>query len=126
ALGLKPVEEQGKIDALPRAQGTRIAPQRGQLIIRYGSRVMQEPSDERALPVVHAAAGDDAQQILPIVARDRRGDGGAGGRRREAVKSIHRASFVPCSPGCRCRSAGPAVPMWSSSSAPAAAPPDLQ
>ncbi len=37
------------------------------VVVEDHVRVVQEPADERALAVVHAAAGDEAQQFLLLV-----------------------------------------------------------
>ena len=61
ALGLQAVGEQREIDrpggAVPRRLLDRV-----HLILVDRARVVQQPPDQRALPVVHAAGGADAQQ----------------------------------------------------------------
>src|SRR5207342_2566507 len=50
--------------------------ERNQLVFEQALAVVQQPADQRALAVVHAAAGDEAQQVLVFVATERRGDVG--------------------------------------------------
>ena len=47
-----------------RADLLRVGDQRRELILEHHLRVVQQASDERALAIVHAAAGDEAQQGL--------------------------------------------------------------
>jgi len=72
ALGLEAVGEQRQVD-LAGAGGAdllAVALHRGELVLVDHLGVVQEPADERALAVVHAAAGEEAQQLLLLVARE--------------------------------------------------------
>ena len=61
ALGLQAVGEQGKIDRAGRPVPGRLL-DRPDLILVYRSRVVQQPSDQRALAVVDAAGRADTQK----------------------------------------------------------------
>ena len=68
ALGGQAVQKQRVVDiATPRAHLARIGFQRGQLVREQQLRLMQQAADQRALAVVHAAAGDETQQALGLV-----------------------------------------------------------
>ena len=63
ALGLQPVDEQREVEARAlRAEAARIGFERAQLILEHGPRLVEQPADQRGLAVVHAAAGDEAEQ----------------------------------------------------------------
>ena len=55
------------------------------LVFVHRLRVVQQPADQRALPVVHAAGGADAEQPLSIWLA------------MHAIRSIPRASSAPSS-----------------------------
>ena len=61
ALGLEAVGEQREVDRPGRAVLRRLL-DRADLILVDRSRVVQQPADQRALPVVDAAGGADAEQ----------------------------------------------------------------
>ena len=70
ALGLEAVGEQGKVD-LAGAGGAdllAVALHGGELVLVDHLGVVQQPADERALAVIDAAAGEEAQQFLLLVA----------------------------------------------------------
>ena len=70
ALGLQAVGQQGEVD-LAGAGGAdllAVALHRGELVLVDHLGVVQQPADERALAVVDAAAGEEAQQLLLLVA----------------------------------------------------------
>jgi hypothetical protein len=43
--------------------------QRSELVVEDLARLVQQPSDQRRLAVVDAAAGDEAQQLLVLLLR---------------------------------------------------------
>src|SRR6266581_1834717 len=62
------VDEQGEVEVV--ALGThllRIDFQRRELVLEEHFRFVEQPADHGALAVVHAAAGDEAQQSLALV-----------------------------------------------------------
>jgi hypothetical protein len=61
ALGLEAVGEQREIDPA-RAAAQRRALERGELVLVDRARVVEQPPDQRALAVVDAAGGDEAQR----------------------------------------------------------------
>src|SRR5690606_38941399 len=68
ALGGQAVHQQGVVDALALgAMAARIGLQRGQLVVEQALAFVQQAADQGALAVVHAAAGDEAQQRLGLV-----------------------------------------------------------
>jgi hypothetical protein len=63
ALGLETVEKQREIDVtILRSHASRVGLERCELIFEQQLRLIQEPSDQRALPVIDAAARDETQQ----------------------------------------------------------------
>jgi len=60
ALGGKPVGQQRQID-LARARDA------GNVVLQHGAAIDQEAPNQRALAVVHAAAGDEAQGGVVVV-----------------------------------------------------------
>ena len=69
ALRLQAVDQQGEIDALPLgAVLLRLPFERAQLVVEDPLRVVQQPSQQRGLSVVYAAAGDEAQRRLVALA----------------------------------------------------------
>ena len=68
ALGRQAVDEQREVErpAL-RADPFAVGLERAQLVLEQRARLVQEPADERALAVVDAAAGDEAQQLLALL-----------------------------------------------------------
>jgi sulfate adenylyltransferase subunit 1 (EFTu-like GTPase family) len=75
ALGVQAVEQQRIVDVLAlRAVASRIARQGGELVIEKILRLVQQAADQRALAVVHAAAGDEAQARLRLVLGQVTGD----------------------------------------------------
>ena len=68
AFGRQSVHEQREVDVVAaRAAALRVGLQRRQLILEDGLAFVEEPPDEGRLAVVHAAAGDEAQQGLLLV-----------------------------------------------------------
>ena len=68
ALGGEAVEKQREVEVVTlRADAARIDFERGELVLEQELRLVQQPSDERALAVVDAAAGDEAQEALVLV-----------------------------------------------------------
>ena len=68
ALGRQAVDEQREIELVAaRADLLRVGGERRELILEDHLRLVQQPSDQRRLAVVHAAAGDEAQQALALV-----------------------------------------------------------
>jgi hypothetical protein len=65
AFGGKTVDEQSEIDFLAlRAVAPAVGLQRRELIFEDLLRFVQQPSDQRRLAVVDAAAGNEPQQLL--------------------------------------------------------------
>ena len=66
ALGVEAVGEQGEIQRALRlgVQPAAVALERGELVVRQHAGVVQQAPEQGALAVVHAAAGDEAQQAL--------------------------------------------------------------
>ena len=65
ALGRQPVDQQREIELLALgAEPARVALERRELIVEQRLRFVQQPADQRALAVIDAAAGDEAQQLL--------------------------------------------------------------
>ena len=82
ALRAEAVEEQGEVERVAlRAEPARVAFERGELVVEQGLRFVQQAADQRALAVVDAAAGDEAQQAL-VLLRDEVGMEIVGGRGR--------------------------------------------
>ena len=72
ALGGEAVDEQREVElAALGADLLRVGLERGEVVLEHELRVVEQPPDERALAVVDAAAGDEAQHGLVLV--DRRG-----------------------------------------------------
>jgi len=69
ALGLEAIDHKRKVEASAGgAVRAAVALERGEVVLMDAARVMQQPPDERALAVVDASAGDEAQQLLRLVA----------------------------------------------------------
>ena len=67
-LGRQPVDEQREIEFVAlRADALRVGLERRELVVEQRLRLVQQAADERALAVVDAAAGDEAQQRLVLV-----------------------------------------------------------
>ena len=118
ALGREAVEQQREVElAALRADLLRVGLERRELVLEQHLRLVQQPADQRALAVVDAAAGDEAQQALALVrlqvGEDVLGDAG---RRRGAIRSSPPASSSPSSRSSRGRSRGPGAPRSASSS----------
>ena len=70
ALGGKPVDEQREIDLTAlRTDALAVGLERGELILEDHLAVVEQPPDQRRFAVVDAAAGDEAEQRLPLVTR---------------------------------------------------------
>jgi hypothetical protein len=68
ALGRETVEEEREVEVVAlRADAARIDLEGGELVLEQQLRLPQQPADERALAVVDAAAGDEAQEALVLV-----------------------------------------------------------
>ena len=68
ALGGQAIDQQREIDlAVLGAVAARIGFQRRELVVEQQLGVVQQAADQRAFSIVHAAAGDEAQQILALV-----------------------------------------------------------
>jgi hypothetical protein len=79
ALGGEAVDQQREVERLAlRAVAARILRERGELVLGQRARLVQQAADQRALAVVDAAAGEEAQQP------------GAGGRRRGLRRRFRR------------------------------------
>src|SRR5690606_4171411 len=79
ALGLEPVDEQGEVDVpARRAVAARIPLQRLELILENGTRLVEQPPDQRRLAVVDRAACEEAQKAALRSGRGRRGTGERG------------------------------------------------
>jgi hypothetical protein len=64
ALGGQPVEQQRVVElAVLRAGPLGVGLQRGELVVEDQLGLPQQAADERALAVVDAAAGDEAEQV---------------------------------------------------------------
>ena len=65
ALGLQPVDQQGKIDIFADgAVALGVFGERHKLVLKDQLRVVQQPPDQSGLAVVDRAAGDEAEKIL--------------------------------------------------------------
>ena len=64
------------------------ARERRELILEDHLRLVQQPADQRRLAVVHAAAGDEAQQALALVRAQVGFDVGVDERRRRAPSEV--------------------------------------
>ena len=65
ALGRQAVEQQREVElAVDRAVTARVGLERRELVVEDQARLEQQAPDQRALAVVDAAAGDEAQQAL--------------------------------------------------------------
>ena len=104
ALGGQAVDQQREVDLVAlRAVADAVLLERGQLVVEQQLGVVQQPADERALAVVDAAAGDEAQQALGLVLLQVGGDLGGvprGGRRsgfsRDAIVSGAHQKYPSC------------------------------
>ncbi len=68
ALGTEPVHEQREVQVVAlRADLLGVDLERGEVVLEDHVRLVEQPSDERALAVVDAAARDEAQQALVLV-----------------------------------------------------------
>ena len=84
ALGRQPVDEKREIDLLAlRAMALAVGFERRELVVEDLLGLVEQPTDERGLAVVDAAAGDEAQKLLLLLACEprahlvaRRGPGG--------------------------------------------------
>ena len=68
ALGGQAIDEQGEVDLVALgAELLRVGFDRSELVLEQHLRFIQQTPDEGALAVVHAAAGDEAQQALVLM-----------------------------------------------------------
>ena len=92
ALGREAIDQQREIDVLAlRAVAPAVGFQRRELVVEQQLGVVQQAPDQRALAVVDAAAGDEAQQVLGFVLLQVLRDGGRRvvGRRQCSVGIAH-------------------------------------
>jgi hypothetical protein len=69
ALGLQPVHQQREVERFARrAMLAAVTLQGRELVVEDELRIVEQPADERALAVIDAAAGDEAQQALAVAA----------------------------------------------------------
>ncbi len=62
------VDQQGEVQVIAlRAHLPGVHGQRRQLVFIDQLGFIQQPADQRALAVIHAAAGNEAQQVLVLV-----------------------------------------------------------
>jgi hypothetical protein len=67
ALGGEAVEEEREVElAAERADPLRVLDERRELVVEDLLAFVEEPPDQRALAVVDAAAGDEAEQALVL------------------------------------------------------------
>ncbi len=79
ALGGEPVDQQREVDALAlRPMLPAVSLQRRKLVVENLLGVVEQPADQRRLPIVHAAARDEAQKLLPLLLREPFRDVGGG------------------------------------------------
>jgi hypothetical protein len=64
ALGLKAVQQQREVDASPCVPYTFESASSARIWSSYTDFDSQQPTDQRGLPVVHAAARDELQRLL--------------------------------------------------------------
>ena len=58
----KAIDEQGEVDLLAlRAHALAVVFERGKLVLEDHLRIVEQAADERGLPIINAAAGDEAQ-----------------------------------------------------------------
>ena len=99
-LRLQPVHQQREIDILAGgAELLGILLQRGQRVLEQELGVVKQPPDQRGLAVIHAAAGEKAQQAFLFLARRENLSGkiGSGARSSEIpllLLLLHRGLFV--------------------------------
>ena len=68
ALGRQSVDQQCEVNFVAlRALRLAVGLKRGQLIFKDHLAVIQQPPDQRALAIIHAAAGDEAEQLLVLM-----------------------------------------------------------
>ncbi len=118
ALGGEAIEQQRVIDVVALgAVATAVAVQRGELVVEQALAFVQQAADQRALAVVDAAAGDEAQQPLGLVLVQVGGDGGRGvlgGGNRAGSSEVALLLLLLHRRGSdRGRSRVPAVRKWS-------------
>ena len=85
AFGVQAIHQQRIVDRLALCAMTlAVALERGQLVVEQVAALVQQAADQRALAIVHAAAGDEAQARLGFVALEIAGDIGidAGGHQK--------------------------------------------
>jgi hypothetical protein len=119
-LGRQTVDQQREVEiAALRADLLRVGFERRQLVFEQHLRFVQQAADQRALAVVHAAAGDEAQQALVLVLLQVGADvlGDQVGNVCHVRNTLPASSF-PSSRSNRGRSRGPGVPMWWSAAFP--------
>jgi hypothetical protein len=65
ALGREAVEQEREVEvAAERAVAPGVGLERRQLVVEDEPALVEQPADQRALAVVDAPAGDEAQQVL--------------------------------------------------------------
>jgi len=78
ALGLQAVDEEGEIEReAARPEPLRVGAGRLELVLVEPVRVVEEPADEGALPVVDAARREEAEEAPPAVGLEEAAERGA-------------------------------------------------
>ncbi len=68
ALGGEPVDQEGEVElAALRPDLLAVGLERRQLVFEQHLGFVEQPADQRALAVIHAAAGNEAQQALMLM-----------------------------------------------------------
>ena len=92
ALGREAVEQQREVEIVAlRPDLLRVDLERRELVLEQHLRLEEQPSDQRALAVVDAAAGDEAQHALALV-RLQVGEDVLG----EQVGAVHHQKYPSC------------------------------
>ena len=119
ALGGEPVEEQREVELLAlRPVPARVGLERRQLVLEQHLRLVEQPADQRRLPVVDRAARDEAQEALVLVRVEVGVDVALECRLGRLIRSSPRPSSSPSRRPCRSRSAGPAARTCSRAASP--------
>ena len=99
ALRSKAIDQQRKVDLVAlRPMLCAVAFQRGQLVFEDHLRVVEQPPDQGRFAVIHAAAGDEAQQALVLmrveIGVDILGDQGVGFKGRGVGHQKYPSCFL--------------------------------
>ena len=96
ALGVEAVDQQREIDVVALgAVAAAVGLERRELVVEQQLGVVQQAADQRALAVVDAAAGDEAQQALGLVLLQVGGDRGRGVIRTRGRRIAHEFAVHP-------------------------------